>query len=168
MNVKYFTGIEVENTPMHGKETLFIVGVPNQAEIEDVLANANMPTIEHLYFAANQSFRLTESLELYDQWMEWDKPIRHFLDQGYVCTLDIPVQHMTDLLESSLVEYNNFIPMIAVRMEYIDQLGYNAVLKIDDDPEKQTNPGVWVHSVRDLMDRSTFTHWSEYTGDIEV
>lgn len=162
-NSKYFVGKEVENTPVYDELTLFVVGVPDQNEVENVLAT--LPTVAHIYFAANQSFEINQEKELYDAWMEWELPIRYFLDQGYMCTLDIPVTEMPGLLESVLVEYNNFIPMVAVRMEYVNQLGYNAVLKIDDNPEKQTNPGVWCHSVRDLMSGNTFTHWREYIND---
>ena len=52
--VTFFTGIEVEHTPAHGKKTLFVVGV--QA-VEDIALNlSRADSIEHIYFGANQSF----------------------------------------------------------------------------------------------------------------
>jgi len=50
-------------------------------------------------------------------------------------------------------------------MPYIDLLGYNACVKIDDKDFDSTNPGVWVHKVHDLKTRDTFTDWSKYTTD---
>ena len=39
------------------------------------------------------------------------------------------------------------------------------MLKIDDKDFKATNPGVWTHSLHDLMDRETFTDWTKYQLD---
>jgi hypothetical protein len=69
------------------------------------------------------------------------------------------------LLESGLCEHNNFIPMISVKIPYIQQLGYNATVKIDDKDFAATNPGVWCHSLHNLQKRSVFTDWSKYTKD---
>jgi len=64
-----------------------------------------------------------------------------------------------------LVEFHNFIPMISVKLPYIKQFGYNAVIKIDDKDFAATNPGVWCHSLHDLQTREAFTDWSRYTKD---
>jgi hypothetical protein len=72
------------------------------------------------------------------------------------------------LLESGLVEYHSFIPMILVKLPYIQQLGYNATIKLDDRDFKSTNPGVWCHSLHDLLKRDQFTQWSKYTKDTAV
>jgi hypothetical protein len=80
-------------------------------------------------------------------------------------TLDLDLAQAEGLLESSLVEFNNFIPMISVKLPYVRQFGYNAVVKIDDKDFAATNPGVWCHSLHDLQKRSVFTDWSKYTKD---
>ena len=86
-------------------------------------------------------------------------------DHYYMCTLDLDVGVVEDLLDGPLVEYNNFIPMLSVKLPYIKQLGYNATLKLDDKDFRATNPGVWCHNLHDLQDRSVFTDWSKYTKD---
>ena len=48
---------------------------------------------------------------------------------------------------------------------YIKQWGYNAMVKIDDKGFNASNPGVWCHSLHDLMDRNKFTPWSKYGLD---
>ena len=58
--------------------------------------------------------------------------------------------------------------MISVKLPYINQLGYNATLKLDDRDFDATNPGVWCHSIHKLQDRSVFTDWSKYTKDQSV
>jgi hypothetical protein len=56
--------------------------------------------------------------------------------------------------------------MISVKLPYIQQLGYNATIKLDDKDFAATNPGVWCHSVHDLMKRDqAFTDWYKYTKD---
>jgi hypothetical protein len=91
--------------------------------------------------------------------------ISFFLELEYTCTLDIDVNCVEGLLESGLTENHKFIPMISVKIPYIQQLGYNATVKIDDYDFDATNPGVWCHSVHDLMRRDCFTDWDEYTKD---
>jgi len=82
-----------------------------------------------------------------------------------LCTLDLDVSAVEGLIEGPLVEYNNFIPMISVKLPYIQQLGYNATIKLDDRDFAATNPGVWCHSLHNLKDRRVFTDWSQYTKD---
>jgi hypothetical protein len=61
-------------------------------------------------------------------------------DHYYMCTLDLDVGVVEDLLDGPLVEYNNFIPMLSVKLPYIKQLGYNATLKLDDMTLEQPIP----------------------------
>jgi hypothetical protein len=162
-NVNFFTGIEVEHTPAHGKETLFVVGVQPSSQITPRLKTPG----QHIYFGANQSF---PNLKVNDgaEWAKWETMIYHYLDMGYLCTLDIDVSCAEGLLESGLTEYHNFIPMISVKLPYIKQLGYNATIKLDDKDFRATNPGVWCHSLHDLQTRDSFTDWSQYTKDEPV
>jgi len=158
--VHFFTGIEVEHTPAYGMETLFVVGVQPASEITPRLHK----TGQHIYFGANQSFPNPEINDA-DTWKQWEDMILHYLQQGYLCTLDIDVKCVEGLVEGPLCEYNNFIPMISVKMPYIQMLGYNATLKLDDKDFAASNPGVWCHSVHELRDRKVFTDWSKYTKD---
>jgi hypothetical protein len=169
-NVKFFTGTEVEHTPAYGKKTLFVVGIQSTSDIQDWLDDFNSYEdqsrhIEHIYFGANMSF--PSSIRTNDAvfWKPWENMVQYFLLQGYQCTLDIDVACVEGLLESGLCEYNNFIPMISVKLPYIRQLGYNATIKLDDKDFSATNPGVWCHSLHTLQKRSVFTDWSKYTKD---
>jgi hypothetical protein len=164
--VKFFVGEEVEHTPAFGMRTLFVVGIQDPAKIH---AMAVAYKCDHIYFGANQSF---PKLNVNDtQWKTWENMIGTLLRSGlggdhyYMCTLDIDVTCAEGLLEGPLTEYNNFIPMISVKLPYIKQLGYNATLKLDDKDFRATNPGVWCHNIHDLQDRSVFTDWSRYTKD---
>lgn len=157
--VSFFTGVEVEHTPAYGLKTLFVVGVQDVDSIA-----ANLQGCEHIYFGANQSFPKLDINDA-DGWSSWEKMIEYFLKKDYLCTLDIDVQCTEGLLESGLTERHNFIPMISVKLPYIDQLGYNATLKLDDKDFRATNPGVWCHSIHSLKNRRNFTDWSKYTKD---
>jgi hypothetical protein len=158
-NARYFHGTEVEHTPAYGLKTMFVIGLPSMLDIASKLNGA-----EHIYFGANQSFPKLE-IDDHKNWSEWESTIKYFLDKHYYCTLDFDVSCTEGLLESGLTEYHNFIPMISVKLPYIQQLGYNATLKIDDKDFNATNPGVWCHSVHSLKDRTKFTDWSKYNKD---
>jgi len=159
--VKFFIGTEVEHTPAFGLKTLFVVGVHDHDTIMDI-ALANDCT--HIYFGANQSFPRLPVNDA-EGWRQWETMIDQCLDGGFLCTLDLDVSCAEGLLESFLVEKNNFIPMLSVKLPYIRQFNYNATLKIDDRDFQATNPGVWCHSLQDLQKRSVFTDWSKYTQD---
>jgi hypothetical protein len=158
-DTKFFYGTEVEHTPAFGMPTLFVVGVQQEEWIGHHLNGRG-----HIYFGANQSFPNIRSNDAV-QWERWENMILPFLETEYLCTLDIDVSCVEGLVESRLVEYRNFIPMISVKMPYIRQLGYNATLKLDDKDFAATNPGVWCHSIHDLQNWDHFTDWSKYTKD---
>lgn len=163
-NVKFFVGQEVEHTVAFGMPTLFVVGVQDIDEIQSHLDSKN---IHHIYFGANQSFPRLR----YDDangWRTWENMIMPFLMRGYWCTLDIDVSCVSGLTEGPLCENSTFIPMISVKVPYVRQLGYNAVLKIDDTDFNHSNPGVWCHNLHDLQNRSTFTDWSKYKQDVVI
>jgi len=157
-STRFFIGVEVEHTPTFNQPTLFVVGLQPVAEIEQQLTEH---PVRCIYFGANQSYTGTN-------FMTWSAMISHFLQQGYWCTLDLDVALIQDLLESVLVEHNRFIPMISVKLPYIQQLGYNAVVKLDDVGFNRTNPGVWCHQIHALMSHDHFTHWGQYNDDQPV
>lgn len=166
-NVNFFFGSEVEHTPVHGHKTMFIVGVQPQEKISWELGEYNSrqrEPVTHLYFGANHSFKNIDTNDA-DGWRPWEDMIRFYLDKGYWCTLDIDVACVEGLLESGLCEYSNFVPMISVKLPYLQQLGYNATIKLDDKDFDATNPGVWCHSLHNLLNRDQFTSWSKYTKD---
>ena len=72
----YFTGEEIEQTPMIGQRTLFVVGIRPAKEIEEL---ASKKDIKHVYFGTSQSFNpSSETLVCYD-----DNTIRKKL-LGYI------------------------------------------------------------------------------------
>jgi|TARA_B110000971_G_scaffold151532_1_gene154754 hypothetical protein len=158
---KFFVGVEVEKTPAFGKKTLFVTGIHDVSDIRDMFSTYGC---EHIFFGANHSFDPQKSWVAAD-WEEWEDMIEVFVNDEIFCSLDIPIAAVEDFMDSGLVENIYFIPQIRVPLPYVDQLGYNAMLKIDDKGFKASNPGVWCHRVRDLMDHTKFTHWSEYDKD---
>jgi hypothetical protein len=159
-NVIFFIGTEVEHTPAYGLKTLFVTGIQPIEAIEGVLTNHN---ITHIFFGANHSFNPVYND--YAGWKQWDDMISHFLSNGYLCSLDIPLSAVEEFNDGGLNEYSNFIPQIRVPIPYIKLWNYNTMLKIDDKDFKASNPGVWSHSLHTLMDRSKFTDWAQYKND---
>ncbi len=155
--VVFFEGVEVEHTPAFGMHTLFVTGVQPTSEITSRLSYVG----QHIFFGANHSFNPQDRLE----WQRWESMIPHYLDMGYLCSLDIPLSAVEEFNDGPLNEYDNFIPQIRVPIPYIKLWNYNTMLKIDDKDFKATNPGVWSHSLHELQDRSKFTPWNKYKDD---
>jgi hypothetical protein len=157
-NVTFFVGTEVERTPAFGKKTLFVVDVQSTVEI---LSNFHSNGCEHIFFGANHSFHPANRLA----WQRWESMIEPFLQDGYLCSLDIPITHVDEFHDGPLCDYRNFVPQIRISLPYTKLWNYNTMLKIDDKDFDATNPGVWCHSLHRLMSRETFTSWDDYKQD---
>lgn len=158
-NIQFFTGVEIEHTPAYGMNTLFVTGIQTIDAIELLLATNN--NIKHIFFGANHSFDPTTPVE----WDSWEEMIVYFLENEYLCSLDIPLSAVESFNDGSLNEFDNFIPQIRVPVPYIKLWNYNTMIKIDDKGFKATNPGVWSHSLHSLTNRKNFTPWSKYKDD---
>jgi len=156
--VDFFFGNEVERTPMFQQPTLFVVGIQPVFKIVEL---AKSRDIQHIYFGANHSYNPVSA----NEYNQWDILIRACLDLDLWCTLDMDTRHTENFLDGGLPEYRRFIPMISVKLPYINQLGYNAVLKLDDNGFDSTNPGVWCHRLHALQTVNTFTSWDDYKKD---
>ena len=162
-NITFFTGVEVEKTPAYGMKTLFVTGLQDPDTIGHFY---NEEQCKHIFFGANHSFNPGIKFpQDAGNWDRWEKMIQHFLDKGMLCSLDLPLSHAEALLESTMICSDNFIPQIRIPLPYVKQYNYNTMLKIDDKDFKATNPGVWCHSLHDLMDREKFTDWTKYGLD---
>jgi len=162
--VEFFIGREIEKTPAYEKKTLFVVGVQPTDRIEQILndpyTQVNEP-IKHIFFGANHTY----NPQSYEDHKAWETMIQHFLQKDYLCSLDIPINQVESFHDGPLCGYDNFIPQIRVPIPYIKLWNYNTMVKIDDRTFKSTNPGIWTHSLHDLMDRSKFTDWNQYKND---
>jgi hypothetical protein len=159
--ITFFVGQEIERTPAFGMKTLFVVGVQDVNVILNMVENNDCT---HIYFGANQSFPnpdINDSVT----WRPWEDMINECLTSGFWCTLDLDITAAEALLESSLTESRRFIPQISVKLPYMQQLGYNATIKIDDKGFEATNPGVWCIPLSELTQRKYFTNWDEYSND---
>ena len=159
-DVDYFVGREVEKTPAYDKDTLFVVGVKDPKE---VVKQATRNGCDHIYLGANQSFVIDGITE--DEHEAWQKMVDELLHSGFWVTLDYDVKFHEEVLENGWNEHDQFISMISVKLPYVNQLNYNACIKIDDKDFKATNPGVWVSYVQQHLDRDKFTGWEKYTSD---
>lgn len=162
----FFIGTEVENSPASGMLTLFVVGIQPVASILEIAVQNN---IRHIYLGANMSLHGVANDD-HNTWREWDRVMEGLLEDSYIdyITVDLEASQVEGFLESRMSEENRVIPMISVKLPYVKLLNYNTTIKIDDKGFNQTNPGVWCHSLHDLMDRKTFTPWSAYQGDNPV
>jgi hypothetical protein len=159
--VLIFTGVEIEQTPAYGMKTLFVVGVQ---PFEKLIEQAGIYNCTHIYFGANQSFPKLATDDA-DAWRPWEQMIDQCLDADLWCTLDFDVSVVQGVLECMFIGHRRFIPQISVKIPYLQQLGYNATIKLDDLDFGYSNPGVWCHRLRDLTTTEAFTGWDAYGKD---
>ena len=157
---QFFIGTEIEHTPAYGQRTLFVVGLQ---PVKEILARALNNNCPHIYLGANQSF----NPESDEDWLNWDGMVRSLLRDGIWVTLDFDSSYAKHdwFHDNGWNEYDNFIPMISVKLPYIRLFNYNATIKIDDKGFKESNPGVWCHTLHSLTGREQFTSWDEYGKD---
>jgi hypothetical protein len=160
--ILFFIGNEVEHTPAFGDRTLFVVGIQPIDLIKRML---NKYDCYHIYLGANQSFNLGDNSINSHISESWDNLIRAVLNLNILTTLDFDVKYVEWVCKNGYAENNLFISQISVKIPYLQQLGYNAVLKIDDKDFKASNPGVWCHTLHDLTSHESFTSWSKYSKD---
>lgn len=152
-SAEFFVGTEVEHTAMYNQRTLFVIGVH---PVDAIVSRAESAGVNHVYLGANMSFKADDA---------YDNMVIPLLQKDYWVTLDFDIKDVEWVLESGYTEYRRFIPMISAKLPYIDLLGYNACLKLDDKDFDATNPGVWVHSIQDLKKKRVFTNWDQYSKD---
>jgi hypothetical protein len=167
----FFTGVEVENSPAKGMRTLFVVGVQPVDKILSIISNTNSlldtsKHIRHIYIGANMSLHGIANDD-YFTWSQWDDMVNSLLESSTVdyITVDFTSDQIEGFLDNAMSDDNRVIPMISVKLPYTKLLNYNTTIKIDDKGFNQTNPGVWCHSLHELLDRETFTPWCAYKGD---
>jgi hypothetical protein len=159
--VTFFVGTEIEHTPTFGMKTLFVVGMQ---DIDEVKEMAERNEVDAIYLGANQSFEITGEHGTDAEQEGWDALVKGLVTDYYV-TLDFDLEDVDWIQESGYTEYNNFIPMVSVKVPYIEQLGYNTCIKFDDIDFNATNKGVWTHRLHSLMDPKKFTNWNQYKQD---
>lgn len=162
-NAAFFRGLEAEHTPAYGMETIFVVGVQPFNEIigwVEKYSTGDKP-IRHVCFGANKSF----DAQTRDDWINWVSMINSLLSEDLWVTLDLDISHSETLLRYDLCKHRRFIPILSVTLPSVEQFNYNTIVKIADDGFDSTNPGVWCHSLHDLMDKNCFTSWDQYQED---
>jgi len=152
-NVKFFVGKEIEKTPAYGLKTLFVVGIQDVNKIKQLCKEHDC---KHIYLGANQSFEMTGAFMAF---------CITVLKTGILTTIDFDVKYVDDFVDGGLASYENCIPQVSVKVPYVNKLGPNATIKIDDIGFNKTNTGVWCHKLVDLRSEKTFTGWQEYRND---
>jgi len=142
--------LEQAHTLMRGQTTLFVTGVPDLERVQIEMLNKGA---SHVHFGCNNSFAPDGTAQY---WKPWDEVILHLLKNEVWVTLEFDVANAEEILESGYTEWDTFIPLIQVKLPYIEQYGYNTTIKIHDTRSDNT----WYHDLQDLLPRDRFLHRS--------
>tara|TARA_Y100001970_G_scaffold90489_1_gene114080 strand:- start:3718 stop:4245 length:528 start_codon:yes stop_codon:yes gene_type:complete len=157
----FFTGIEIEKTPAHNMQTLFVVGMQSAEVIVSKTLDSHYPC-KHIYLGANHSFKQYDPHQLPAMVMLIDS----LLAKGYWVTIDIDTTTYAVLVtEYKLtMHHDKLIPLISVPVPEMT-CNKNTCIKIDDVDFDTTNDAIYVHKIKDLRTSETKTEWEQYGKD---
>lgn len=155
-SVGLFSGKEVEHTPAHGLQTLFLAR--NDMTFDQILDAAEKVNAQAIYYGANRTFMVNHGMQI-TQMMK-------FLDRGYYVTIDYPYSIHEEVKERYKLIWNRdkFIPFCSIIFPNSEE-DDNLCIKVDDVDFNKTNPGVWTMSMDHFKQSSGFTGWNEYKQD---
>jgi len=158
-SVGVFSGLEIEHTPAHGLQTLFLAR--NDMTYEQIKMLAKKTNAKAIYYGANRTYMHNHGMQL--------AQMKRFIDDGYFVTVDYQYEIHAEVKEKFKMLWNNekFIPFCSVifpNSEDDEQL----CIKVDDVDFNKTNPGVWTMSMNHFKQTAGFTSWSEYKKDEPV
>jgi len=161
-SAQFFKGIEVEKTPAFGTNTLFVVGLKSPSHIQKYVTE----DITHIFFGANHSFNPKNLNYDFDYFDEWQTMIKFFINQGYLCSLDVPSDCLPEFINNTkLLDSDNFIPQIRLVIPHVYKWNKNTMIKIDDQDFKFSNKGVWSSNLTNFVNDKNFTSWEDYDQD---
>ena len=154
--VKFFTGVEVEATPVKGCKTLFVVGL---ADKEEIIMHYENSGATHIYFGADLSFTAESNT------VKWLLMMAPFLNRLIPCTLDMCIIQAAKV-NKHIIKTNcaALIPLIRMPMPNLDNFNANTTIKIDDH-WNGSNGGVYCAKLDSLTVAHNFTPWSAYSKD---
>ena len=76
----------------------------------------------------------------------WDNLVKTLCDEGLLVTLDFEHEYLEWIQEAGYTEYNNFIPMIRVKVHTLSSWDIMLVLKLTIKILMQPHKGVWTQS----------------------
>ena len=155
-DVKVFTGKEVEHTPAHGLQTLFLAR--NDLTYDQIKELCVKEDVEAVYFGANRSFLNN----IANQPLQINK----LLNDGYFVTIDYQYSIHNEVKKrySGVWQHEKFIPFCSIIFEYSED-DKNLCFKIDDIDFNKTNTGVWSMNMENFKSTAGFTKWDEYKQD---
>lgn len=155
-DVKYFIGIEVEQIPTYGEETLYVATTDFDIELINKICEEKI--ISNIYFGANKCLK---DYEVDINCFEFQKNIKKLLNlnKNFFVIIDIPykkLSYLPDWVKShKRIHFN-------ISIEILEIESYNSFsVKFDDVGFCISNPGVWVFNLED----GNFTSWKEYKND---
>lgn len=154
----YVLGNELEKTAAYGKKTIVVSNVSDLDKLDQLRTESKATA---LYFYMTQALNKSKNPE--KTFKEYKKAVKHFLDKKVLCTLDIPVEFADKISDLSKSDY--FIANIVIKLPNIKSLNSKAAIKLQGDNFGDSNGGVWVTNLKNIMVKSNFTPWSKYNKD---
>lgn len=157
-----YIGNEYLHTIAKDKKTLFVEGLEDRDKLTNLMVDYGL---DHIHLGFNNSFETTFD---WDELEKWDIIIEDLKKWRYWITLEYDIKYHTHILECSWNEYNKFVGVINIDLPYIEQLNYHSTIVFHNYNKEKTNPGVWDHSVHNLMNNRQFIDWSQLEKVEEV
>ncbi len=154
--VGVFSGKEVEHTPAHGLQTLFLAR--NDLTYDQIKELCVKVNAEAVYYGANRCF--------VNNLANTPMQVNRLLNDGYYVTIDYQyaIHNQVKKNYSAVWNHEKFIPFCSVIFENSEE-DSNLCFKVDDVDFNKTNTGVWTMNMKDFKKHSGYTTWDEYKQD---
>jgi len=128
-----FVALEQSNCVARGLLTLHLIGRMSKEHItalidkaqEDEEVQKQSLNISHIHFGTHNTFDGEQS-------SLWVDNVKHFLREGFWCTLEMRPTHLSLIVKTGLCRQSRFIPLISMPAPHIVELGSNAVFQLTD------------------------------------
>ena len=154
-NVHLYISPEMDHTNANGMKTLYVTGVRSVQQTIDAALNNNC---KNVHFGALGTFqknkKLTEIIDL-------------CFEHGLMVTVEYPLS-VHDWVQENFSQYfsnRNFIPIINVTIDNIEDISLNTVVKFDDTTWNSTNRGTWSVTVPELLSSNRFVDWVNHNNE---
>ena len=152
--ITFFVGVEIEHTPAHGMQTLFVVDLQRTAT---VLRHAEKNSCKHIYFGANHSYKVMNGQEV----QSIASQLQYFLERDYHVTIDMNPAYKGFSEITKLLSYPKFTIVYGVTVENVKDIQLEFWVGIEYSEKDRKEGGV-------LIAHETFIHLESYINDLET
>lgn len=151
----FVIGPEVTTTAAEGLKTLYVVGFRSVVQMKHIIEEHKC---KNVVLGANNSYQKNKL---------WNDVIQELLNTGVRVTFEYPIkvhEKMLEVIKPEIFAHPNFIPVVEVELENIENVSKNFTIRFNDNDDNKTNSGVWTVPHTEILDTNRHTLWQDFNN----